>query len=73
MPHNMTPPLGLPDSRSAASIGTDCPPEGTRPLAAFPPRRTAISKLPPIEDLVLLLVVMSFVAWSLAFAYRMTH
>jgi hypothetical protein len=71
MPHNMTPPLLLPDPPDAPSIGIEFPADGPRPIPAFPQRRTEGRKPPPVEDLALLLVVIGFVVWSVAFAYRM--
>ena len=72
MPHNMTPPLGLPDRIDADSSGIDRPAEGIAPLPTPIRRPAAVRKTPPVEDVALLLVVFGFVAWSLAFAYRMS-
>lgn len=72
MPHNMTPPLGLPDRIDAGPPGSDRPADGIAALPTPARRRAAIRKTPPVEDLALLLVVIGFVAWSVAFAYRMS-
>lgn len=72
MPHNMTPPLGLPDRIETDCPGLDRPAEGKAPLALPHRRRAAIRKTPPVEDVALLLVVIGFVAWSVAFAYHMS-
>lgn len=72
MPHNMTPPLLLPDPSDASSLGIDFPTDDPRPLPAFGRRRAAGRKSPPVEDLALVLVVIGFVIWSIAFAYRMS-
>lgn len=71
MPHNMKPPFGLPDQNDAYPTGIEFPPEGTRPAPAFPQRRPVLRKPLPLEDLALVIVVMGFVVWSMAFAYRM--
>lgn len=72
MPHNMTPPLGLPDRIDAYRPGIDRPADGIASLPVPARRRAATRRPPPVEDLALLLVVIGFVAWSVAFAYRMS-
>lgn len=72
MPHNMTPPLALSDPDDAPSSGVELPVMSTSPTPTRPFRRPATRKTPPVEDLALLLVVIGFVMWSVAFAYRMS-
>lgn len=72
MPHNMKPPVALPDQTDAYPSAIDFPPERARPATVFPQLRPVPRKGLPLEDLALVLVVLGFVAWSVAFAYRMS-
>ena len=72
MPHNMTPPLALTDPSDAASSGIDLSTRSARPAPVIPLRRPVARKHPPVEDLALMLVVIGFLFWSVAFAYRLS-
>lgn len=72
MPHNMTPPLALPDPSEAIPAAIDFPADRAHPLPPYRRSRPALRKVPPVEDLALLMVVIGFVIWSVAFAYRMS-
>ena len=71
MPHNMTPPLALPDPPDACPAAIDFTADRARRSPSLPNPRPATRKAPPVEDLALMLVVVGFVIWSIAFAYRM--
>lgn len=71
MPHNMTPPLALPDPPDARAAIVDFPSDRAPAIPVRPAPHRASRKTPPVEDLALMLVVIGFVIWSIAFAYRM--
>ena len=71
MPHNMTPPLALPDPPDACPAVIDMAPDQASSRPTYGHRRPTARKAPPVEDLALVLVVIGFVFWSIAFAYRM--
>ncbi|WP_143710416.1 hypothetical protein [Tabrizicola sp. TH137] len=69
----MTPPPALPEPGDGLPPSIEFPVTETRPRP-FLPHRRPIPRKPslPLEDIALLLVVLGFLAWSVAFAYRMS-